>query len=63
MTAKQHFFSYFFALIAVPTFAQITKGSKTIGSSNLGFQSNVRYYTSNTKMPNEYDEYALGFGI
>jgi hypothetical protein len=40
MTAKQHFFLYFFLIIAVPTFAQITKGFKTIGSANLGFQSN-----------------------
>jgi hypothetical protein len=63
MTAKQHFFLYFFLIIAVPTFAQITKNSKTIGSANLGFQSNVRYYTSNTRIPSEYDEYALGFGI
>ena len=42
MTAKQHFFLYFFALIAVPTFAQITKGSKTIGSGNFGFRTSTQ---------------------
>jgi outer membrane protein W len=54
MSAKQHFFLYFFLLIAVPTFTQITKGSKTIGYAYLGFQINSQ---SNKNGNNEVLKY------
>jgi Autotransporter beta-domain len=61
MSAKQHFFLYFFLLIAVPTFTQITKGSKTIGSANLGYQSSSQSYMSGNNTFDEYSSYSLGF--
>jgi Autotransporter beta-domain len=63
MSAKQHFFLYFFLLIAVPTFSQITKGSKTIGSANLGYQSSSQTYSSGTNLTTEVGNYSLGLKI
>jgi Outer membrane protein beta-barrel domain len=63
MTAKQHFFLYFLLLVAVPTFAQITKGSKTIGSANLGFRSSSQSYSSGTNITNEYTDYSIGLYV
>jgi hypothetical protein len=63
MTTKQHFFLYFFLLIAVPTFTQITKGSKTIGSANLGYQSSSQTYSSGTNLSTEVGNYSLGLKI
>jgi hypothetical protein len=67
MTAKQHFFLYFFfnflLLIAVPTFAQITKGSKSISSANLDFQSSSQTYTSSTNSQVENNIYSMNLFV
>lgn len=63
MTTKQHFFLYFFLLIAVPTFTQITKGSKTIGSANLGYQSSTQTNINGANTTNERSYYSTGFNF
>jgi outer membrane protein W len=63
MSAKQHFFLYFFLLIAVPTFTQITKGSKTISYANLGYRLNSQSSLSGTNINNEYTDYSIGLYV
>jgi Autotransporter beta-domain len=63
MTAKQHFFLYFFLIIAVPTFTQITKGSKTISSANLGYQSSSQSRSTSSNTSDEYSSYSLGLNV
>jgi outer membrane protein W len=63
MTAKQHFFLYFFLIIAVPTFSQITKGAKSISSANLSYQSSSQTYTSGSNSPYESSNYSINFFV
>jgi hypothetical protein len=63
MTAKQHFFLYFFLIIAVPTFAQITKNSKTIGSANLGYESSSYLTSSSSNLIYESSNYSTGLNV
>jgi outer membrane protein W len=63
MTAKQHFFLHFFLIIAVPTFAQITKGSKSISSANLSYQSFAQTATSVSNSPFETNNYSMNLFV
>jgi hypothetical protein len=63
MTAKQHFFLYFFLIIAVPTFTQITKGSKSISSANLSYQSFAQTATSVSNSPFETNNYSMNLFV
>jgi hypothetical protein len=63
MIAKQHFFLYFFLIIVVPTFAQITKGSKSISSANLGYQFSSQTYASGSNAPYENSNYSMNLFV
>jgi hypothetical protein len=63
MIAKQHFFLYFFLIIVVPTFAQITKGSKSISSANLGYQFSSQTYASGSNAPYENSNYSTNLFV
>jgi hypothetical protein len=63
MAAKQHFFLNLLLLIAVQTFSQITKGSKTIGYVNLGISTSAYTYQNAANPSYESNNYSVGLSF